>query len=774
MSSSIKARLLNHFKKNKDVLAVLQDIPDMTGDFEKIKRQISKLIKVEPPRYLTTDEIDYIVNDLPVLPCIVEKIREHNLQQVKDKIRGQLKTFKVCPKGIEKLKKDIYTQYIKSSIPAGESVGLLSAMAIGQLFTQMNLNTFHSAGSKNVSGINLIKELFNITPNKKVYSTAIHFKDKNMSYLDISNAMKHNIEEVTVNKLFKNTEIMNKVPDQDQWWYTNAIATTGLDRDAINDKPFMRIKLDYVKMLTYKVTLKDIVENLKDLNQYMVVAPLHIRIIDIYANPSSASDFKITSSKNFETVFLSGLINKCLDELVIKGISNLKDFNIESVEVLKHITSKKTGKNMFRLFIDYFSIRLEGLTQEKYMTFLSLFNLTIHGSNFKTKPYYVDVSCNPEDVTLLDESIDNYNTMRSQVSDVAKDLYNLEPVTEENLNAMHENIKAMVESQADPKKTIGSIISIHKKKVQDNIIMLNDAIKQRRPREDISQIKNKVIEATNHDVYRQSTYHYVTAYGKKILNKLIHKNEIDTNYVLPNDVNEIYEYFGIESARLFLVREYIRLINQSSYINPANIELLVDFQTSLGFLSQVTHTGVTKQQGSLLSSASFENPMSVFKQGACMGNKDDLNGISGSIMSGKKCRNGTGIVKVLFSEETKGVDLFQEHDGELAVDRYAVTEGEVRDMNYNPDLPNVANAERRAPKPPKQPMPEKKQFDIKTPVVQADIKAQLNLDDNNEDTSSIDLDSLIRVNRRDRPDPVGKIGPPYFKFLVSVNDIYSR
>jgi len=791
MSSNIfKTKLLKDFESNPDIHAIIEkmDINFNETQYVNVKRKLNKLNLDNKPRYLTDDELNGIVSRLPKLPCIIERVSEFNLEQIQAKIKAQLKTFKVCPNGIKELTDEIYKQYISSAIPAGESVGLLSSMAIGQLFTQMNLNTFHSAGSKNVSGINAIRELFHITPNKKVYSTLVHFKNKNLNTTEIIRLMKQNLEEVTISKLLKFTEIKETIEPRDKWWYDNYFLFNDTDfKSEIENKRFLRLHLDYVKMLIYNVTLGDIIEHLEDLEQYLVISPVNYGIIDIYVNQDSASNFKeikhITS--DFETVFLNGLINKCLDEILIKGIKNLEDFNVESVDLVKNISAKKQG-DTWRLFIDYFSIKLDGLTPQKYIDFVTLFDLTITGTNFTTRPLYIDVSMQTSDIDLEEKTIQNCNSMLQKMSDEQKELYLVnENVTDKNLNSVYDNLKLYVESKDNPMKSINASIGIYKKQIQDYIEELNS--EKKRDKKEV--IKEHIKTIINHPVYSQSKYNYITAYGKKIIDKLIHQDIIDSKYILPNDVNEIYELFGIESARLFLVREYIKLISKSSFINPANIELLTDFQTSLGFLSQVTHSGVNKQQGSLLSSASFENPMNVFKN-ASMGKIDPIQGISGCIISGKKCKNGTGIVDVSFDDTiptaSPPIHGGDADDIKLVIDNYNTSQqGEVRDLNYNPNLPNLDSANQKL----NSTLPSKKTLEVK-PQSQQDViptnildleldieepvstmVQELDLDIDVGQGEEFDIDDLFNVKSEEE---THSIEPPYFQLLCKFNQIYKK
>lgn len=775
--SSLKNKLLKHYKKNKQIYDIIDKMDEnnlVKTSFSDIKNKIDSLLENDSPRYLTNEEIDDIVNNLPELPCIINKIRDFNVKQIRSKIKDQLQTFKVCPGGIEELKNNIYKQYIKASIPAGESVGLLSAMAIGQLFTQMNLNTFHSAGTKSVNVISSIKELFHVSKTKKIYSTTVHYKNKNLNYNEINELTKQTIEEVNMTKLIKKSEIIESLKDNDKWWYDNYLLTSDIDYDKIKDRRFLRITLDKVKMLTYNITISDIIENLEDMGQYLIVSPIHISIIDIYVNNNSTSNFKeLSYTSDFETVFLSSLVNKCLDEIIIRGVNNLTDYSIESVDLLKYINSHKIEQNRHRIHINYFSIKLDGLTPEKYISFIEDYNFVIEEINFKNRPYYIDVSYDKADIDLGEDymSVREYNKLLKSLSEDIKRMYRLpDKVTNDTYKKLHDLLNQISMNQKDPIKIIGSSISTYKKELQELIEKLNELNDTKTDIDSINEVKNTIKDILESNIYRNSKYYYVTAYGKKIMHQLFDYDIIDTNYLLPNDVIEINEYFGIESARLYLVREYVRLISKSAFINSANIELLVDFQTSLGFLSQVTSAGVNKQRGSLLSMASFEDPMSVFKQGASMGKKDDINGISGCIMSGKKCLNGTGITRVKMPENSNinPRDLIiEQNDGVVKVERVDVVDGKSKptiDTSQMITLDDINDKLKKLNELDNYTLPDKKLLSINS---ENDIKPNIisELDLNSVNDSSYKYDN-IESNKS------SIINPPYFNYLKRFNSIY--
>ena len=84
------------------------------------------------------------------MPSPIKSISiEHN-KQLKETIKKQLRQHKcyVSKESIEKIKKYLKKQYLESLCSAGDSVGVMSAMAYGQPLSQANLNAFHTSGSK--------------------------------------------------------------------------------------------------------------------------------------------------------------------------------------------------------------------------------------------------------------------------------------------------------------------------------------------------------------------------------------------------------------------------------------------------------------------------------------------------------------------------------------------------------------------------------------------------------------------------------------------------
>lgn len=90
-------------------------------------------------RYLTEDEIEYILDFIKPNKSIPIKTALSIVKITKDKYISQLRKQKVYPQIIEELKKNIQKNHIESLIHPGESVGIIAAQSIGERQTQNSI-----------------------------------------------------------------------------------------------------------------------------------------------------------------------------------------------------------------------------------------------------------------------------------------------------------------------------------------------------------------------------------------------------------------------------------------------------------------------------------------------------------------------------------------------------------------------------------------------------------------------------------------------------------
>lgn len=140
-------------------------------------------------------------------------------------IHSELATNKL--KGITKQQltyaiQDIELKFRKSLANPGEMCGIIAAQSIGELTTQLTLNSFHSTGisAKNVTlGVPRLKELINVTKRPKTPSLTIYEKDyiatlNESGQRRITESIRSSLEYRTIQDIVKTSDII-KLDDED-------------------------------------------------------------------------------------------------------------------------------------------------------------------------------------------------------------------------------------------------------------------------------------------------------------------------------------------------------------------------------------------------------------------------------------------------------------------------------------------------------------------------------------------------------------------------------
>ena len=119
---------------------------------------------------------------------------------------------------------------------------------------------------------------------------------------------------------------------------------------------------------------------------------------------------------------------------------------------------------------------------------------------------------------------------------------------------------------------------------------------------------------------------------------------VDKTRTLCNDMWEIYNVFGIEAVRQFLVEEYMDVVSSDgSFVNASHVELLVDIMVYTGTIISISRYGQKKVGCGPMAKASFEESLENFLKAGINGEKESTNGVSASIMLGKMPKTGTGV-----------------------------------------------------------------------------------------------------------------------------------
>jgi DNA-directed RNA polymerase II subunit RPB1 len=136
--------------------------------------------------------------------------------------------------------------------------------------------------------------------------------------------------------------------------------------------------------------------------------------------------------------------------------------------------------------------------------------------------------------------------------------------------------------------------------------------------------------------------------GTNLLDLFVLPN-IDPTRTFSNDIHEVLDVFGIETARLALYEELMEVFGKNS-INYHHPCVLIDAMTYHGYLIAIDRFGMNKLENGVLAKSSFEMTSKVLFDAAVAGEFDNMRGVSANIMFGQKPPCGTGFVDILIDE----------------------------------------------------------------------------------------------------------------------------
>lgn len=637
-------------------------------EVEKLKKDVKAIFqRKDIPRLLTEEEVEEIVQIIPTTPATFEEISQDIRRQIMDTLRRQLSVHKIVVKKdtIQKMKDIILEKFYKSHVAVGESVGTNAAVSIGQPITQATLNTFHSTGSKsNVGeGVSFIERLFNLSSTGPK-TAVIHFKDKNKTKEEIYR-LGRTLRGVSVAMLIKKTKLMEKINEEDKQWYDDFHTIYNIDKTLeTSTDQFMRLYINSFKCYKYEISIMDIARTIEQNNRVpgikqsvkCIVSDSYTGIIDVYVSKDfvkrETEKFSQTMGKGriisndineLIAMFLNNLLTKKFNDMYIKGIQNVQGFNvsdalvmtstfldieIDNAKDLEKFSSEPFNLEMkdidflWRIRITKYHVLFTGLNEQKFVDLIEAAGMEIIENNFHSET--------PNFVILMPHN----RKVKFWNKEENKAMYKYKKLD----NGQYKDMESgKISKFFGPKKLIEEQVQFIEemmyREITDILLENKDPVFPEIP-----------------PLYRYAYYYYAIIDDGDIIADLFNNKLIDPVYTYPNDVHRIYELFGIEATRFYLSSKYNSL-EALEKVNPANIESLINFQTAYGVPLPVTSNGLAKQGSSILTSAAFQDSMTFLDKGAAFGTTDHIIGISSSIMSGSRCKNGTGMVNVDYDDE---------------------------------------------------------------------------------------------------------------------------
>jgi len=132
------------------------------------------------------------------------------------------------------------------------------------------------------------------------------------------------------------------------------------------------------------------------------------------------------------------------------------------------------------------------------------------------------------------------------------------------------------------------------------------------------------------------------------LEEIMKINGVNKDKTITNDLYEVAEVLGIETARTIITNEIKKVIeSQGLDIDERHLKLVADAMTSSGQIKGVTRMGIISEKSSILARASFETPIKQFVNATVKASKDELASVIENIILNQPVPVGTGLPGLL-------------------------------------------------------------------------------------------------------------------------------
>ncbi len=613
--------------------------------------------------YPSIDEINEILSVLPVLGFSAsQSVSENMIFQLKKHFTEQLLTVKIESWMIEDLKKTLYNKYIKSLIHPGEPVGITTGEGLGQQLTQINLNTFHLAGSSFVVSIDSFTELLNATQNRKYETMTIHYKQKNLTYDEVYNIGRE-FESVPISKLIISHSIIKYTYPDDEYSQKYLKLSPDIEK-FLNENEhtkILEIVLDKNKLFRHNATPGDIINAIEyhsfktktkgsDYKTLYCIPNItnDIWSIRVYPSPKTIIENveKEKNSINTKNIRAQKIKHTTLKHQILSSNDDIdNDDDIICTESLNI-----TNENLVSLFInniflvEYGDINVKGIEGITSMTPVSINIISLICTEMKvidnvySLQYYLSFWDIPERKPLSKWSKLRYCKNEEEKSEL------LNVAINGDLRILWLDKIIMLIS--------GITMEIFYNLLESQGVIIYDKLSTKRLPYMLmvsfnTSVKKFIQEKKN---LPNSSYVYSVGVGKK-LDKIIVHPLIDPKYTFACNIHEMLKIFGIEAANSSSSYEFNAMIASSgSYSNSKFIKLIPDVMTREGRILPITSRGAIGQERGVLVNASFDRPVENFLKSSLSAKKESLLSTSACNFIGKRFLLGTGSFSIGIDE----------------------------------------------------------------------------------------------------------------------------
>lgn len=465
------------------------------------------------------------------------------------------------------------------------------------------------------SGIDALKELFNVSEERKNYNMNIHFNIRDLEYNQIFD-LRTKLVEVKLESIIKSYEYIPSSEPVPEW----TEGYLSLMKQALPHYEWrLRLVLDVNKMVSYKISMIKIIKMIKEKsppNIVIVPSPMALGILDLYPKED---EIDRQFGENSSLMFLSVSVLPIIQQFLLSGIDGIEALFPSSIPILSIVSEEipvEEDGNEFYLSYSRSQMRKTGIGAKELE---KLFHLS--------------------DIQVLEDTEDGmYVRMPEKAKrDNTKGGYYLSPV-----------------------KFVKELLDKEEKKMDEEERQMK-----------MKQIKGYIAKPS--EFYQSSKCWIAETNGKNFL-EVIKLPEVDPYYTYSNDFYETSSILGIEATRTLLMMELKNVLVREEYINMRHISLLVDVMTNLGRLTPISFYGAMRFGQGALSLATNQQSMKVFMGSAAFGKREKVDSVSASVMLGKKAKIGTGFVDIISTSKSKPPKKVCVDEGSLEIQNEDIAE----------------------------------------------------------------------------------------------------
>jgi len=272
----------------------------------------------------------------------------------------------------------IMLTYKRAIVSPGEMVGIIAGQSIGEISTQLTLNTFHLAGvsskSNVTTGVPRIEEILNLTSEPKNPSLNIYLKPEDETDKDKAHSITYMLEHTKLKELVKTIEICfdpndyNTLIEEDRDTiaqfkaFEDMVEECGATKSGESEKSkwIIRMVMDAETMLEKNITMDDLNFTLNncyenqlnciysDYNSDKLV--FRIRMNEVIKSSVSKTrtgekvKTKVKPLDQSDHIYmLKNFQDQLLENVIIRGISGIRKANLRKIKdnVVEHNGSYK-------------------------------------------------------------------------------------------------------------------------------------------------------------------------------------------------------------------------------------------------------------------------------------------------------------------------------------------------------------------------------------------------------------------------------------------------